>query len=164
MSAPRLPGVLTVPEAAELASVSPGTIRNQIRLGNLRARYIGRCVRVLDEDLAAWLRAETSASENESKSRTDRDFPLKVSEDLHRAVLRSCSVHRRRPDGPRRRQHALVEQLRDEIADLRGQILCIRCTTPPPPPERWPGDPWSRDTRPSHTLAGRREVFDRANP
>jgi excisionase family DNA binding protein len=53
-----LPGVMTVPEAARHASVSPQTIRREIQAGRLRARYIGRLPRVLDEDLAAWLRAD----------------------------------------------------------------------------------------------------------
>lgn len=57
MTVTPLPGVLTVAEAAEKAHVSPNTIRRQIALGNLRARHIGKCVRVLDEDLAEWLRA-----------------------------------------------------------------------------------------------------------
>jgi excisionase family DNA binding protein len=58
VSVARLPGVLTVPEAAMQAAVSTGTLRNEIKKGNLRARRIGRCVRILDEDLAAWLRAD----------------------------------------------------------------------------------------------------------
>ena len=45
-----------MPEAAALVAVSAGTLRNEIKKGNLRARRIGRCVRILDEDLAAWLR------------------------------------------------------------------------------------------------------------
>ena len=58
MSVARLPGVLTVPEAATQAAVSAGTLRKEIKKGNLRARRIGRCVRILDEDLAAWLRSD----------------------------------------------------------------------------------------------------------
>jgi excisionase family DNA binding protein len=60
MSVARLPGVLTVPEAATQAAVSAGTLRKEIKKGNLRARRIGRCVRILDEDLAAWLRSDGS--------------------------------------------------------------------------------------------------------
>ena len=60
MSVARLPGVLTVPEAAAQAAVSAGTHRKEIKKGNLRARRIGRCVRILDEDLAAWLRSDGS--------------------------------------------------------------------------------------------------------
>jgi excisionase family DNA binding protein len=47
-----------VPEAATQAAVSAGTFRKEIKKGNLRARRIGRCVRILDEDLAAWLRSD----------------------------------------------------------------------------------------------------------
>lgn len=61
MSVVALPGVLTVPQAAERCRVSPWMIRKAIREGNLRARYIGRCVRILDEDLAAWLRSSDEA-------------------------------------------------------------------------------------------------------
>ena len=60
MSVARLPGVLTVPEAATQAAVSAGTLRKEIKKGNLRARRIGRCIRILDEDLAAWLRSDGS--------------------------------------------------------------------------------------------------------
>jgi excisionase family DNA binding protein len=60
MSVARLPGVLTVPEAAAQAAVSAGTLRKEIKRGNLRARRIGRCIRILDEDLAAWLRSDGS--------------------------------------------------------------------------------------------------------
>jgi excisionase family DNA binding protein len=60
MSVARLPGVLTVPEAATQAAVSAGTLLKEIKKGNLRARRIGRCVRILDEDLAAWLRSDGS--------------------------------------------------------------------------------------------------------
>jgi excisionase family DNA binding protein len=55
MSVQKLPGVFTVSEAAELAKVSPWTIRQEIKLGNLRARRIGCCVRVLEPELARWL-------------------------------------------------------------------------------------------------------------
>lgn len=54
----KLPGVLTVHDAAEICRVSPWIIRKEIKAGRLRARYIGRCVRILDEDLAAWLRSD----------------------------------------------------------------------------------------------------------
>ena len=60
VSVARLPGVLTVPEAAAYAAVSAGTLRKEIKNGNLRARRIGRCIRILDEDLAAWLRTDGS--------------------------------------------------------------------------------------------------------
>jgi len=46
---------------------------------------------------------------------------------------------------------AEIDELRTELAELRKQIKCVRCMTPPPPSPRWPGDPWSTDTRPLHT-------------
>jgi hypothetical protein len=52
---------------------------------------------------------------------------------------------------------ALIEEirtLREEMAELRIEVrrsTCVRCSTPPPPHPRWPGDPWSRDERPPHT-------------
>jgi excisionase family DNA binding protein len=55
MSVLPLPGILTVSEAAAKASVSPWTIRQEIKRGNLRARRIGSCVRILDEELARFL-------------------------------------------------------------------------------------------------------------
>ena len=51
-----LPRFFLVPEAAAEANVSPWTIRQEVKRGNLRARRLGRCVRILDEDLAAWMR------------------------------------------------------------------------------------------------------------
>jgi excisionase family DNA binding protein len=60
MSVARLPGVLTVLEAATQAAISSGTLRKETKNGNLRARRIGRCVRIPDEDLAEWLRADGS--------------------------------------------------------------------------------------------------------
>lgn len=56
MTVSTLPGVLTVREAAEKATVSVWTIRNEIKLGRLTARHIGKCVRILDEELGRWLR------------------------------------------------------------------------------------------------------------
>ncbi len=47
-------------EAATQAAISSGTLRKETKNGNLRARRIGRCVRIPDEDLAAWLRADGS--------------------------------------------------------------------------------------------------------
>ena len=52
----RLPGFLLVSEAAKAARVSPWTIRREIREGRLRARRIGRLVRILDADLAEWMK------------------------------------------------------------------------------------------------------------
>jgi excisionase family DNA binding protein len=55
MSVVKLPGVFTVTEAAEKANVSTWTIREQIRLSHLRAREIGRCKRILSDELDRWL-------------------------------------------------------------------------------------------------------------
>lgn len=52
----KLPGFYLVSEAAHEAKVSPWTIRQEIKKGNLRARRIGRLVRILEDDLAEWMR------------------------------------------------------------------------------------------------------------
>jgi excisionase family DNA binding protein len=57
MTAP-LPGFLLVSEAATVARCSPWMIRKEIREGRLRARRIGRLVRILDADLASWMNGE----------------------------------------------------------------------------------------------------------
>ena len=53
MSVVRLPGVLTVPEAAAQVAVSAGTLRNEIKRGIFVPAELVGCVRILDEDLAA---------------------------------------------------------------------------------------------------------------
>jgi excisionase family DNA binding protein len=53
---PRLPGFFLVSEAAKTARVSEWTIRREIKEGRLKARRIGRLVRILDGDLANWMR------------------------------------------------------------------------------------------------------------
>jgi hypothetical protein len=40
-----------------------------------------------------------------------------------------------------------LERLETEVAGLRGELCCPRCSTPAPPPPRWPGDPHARDER-----------------
>jgi excisionase family DNA binding protein len=59
MSATRLPTLYLVTDAASLARCSPWTIRKEIREGRLRARRIGRLVRITDRDLAAWMGGDT---------------------------------------------------------------------------------------------------------
>lgn len=54
-----LPRLYTTSEAAERSGVSEWTVRAEIRAGRLRARRIRRLVRVLDTDLAAWMRGES---------------------------------------------------------------------------------------------------------
>lgn len=56
MSVTPLPHWRTVPDAASETGLSEWTLRREIKEGRLRARAIGRCVRVLDEDLAEWMR------------------------------------------------------------------------------------------------------------
>jgi hypothetical protein len=51
-----LPTLSPVSVVAKRNGFSEWTIRQEIKRGNLRARRIGRCVRILDEDEAAWLR------------------------------------------------------------------------------------------------------------
>ena len=66
MSTTELPRVWTVAQAVEHlgGAYSASTLRRQIKLGNLKAKRTGRCVRILDEELARWLRdySEESAA------------------------------------------------------------------------------------------------------
>ncbi len=55
-----LPGFYLVSEAAKVAKCSPWTIRQEIKAGRLRARRIGRLVRIVDTDLAAWMRGDSA--------------------------------------------------------------------------------------------------------
>lgn len=54
-----LPTPLTITECVEAlnGSYSAWSLRKEIAAGNLKARRLGRTLRVLDEDLAAWLRS-----------------------------------------------------------------------------------------------------------
>ena len=56
MTVATLPTLSPIPDVAKRSGLSEWTIRKEIKLGNLRARRIGRCVRILDEDEARWLR------------------------------------------------------------------------------------------------------------
>ncbi len=56
MSFTSLPHWQTIPEAARSVKLSEWLLRKEIQAGRLRARRIGRVVRILDEDLAAWMR------------------------------------------------------------------------------------------------------------
>ncbi len=58
-----LPRWRTIPEAAKRAGVSAWMIRKEIRDGRLRARRVGRLVRVLDDELATWMRGAGEESE-----------------------------------------------------------------------------------------------------
>jgi len=48
--------------------------------------------------------------------------------------------------------------LRTEVARLEAELRCPRCCATPPPPPRWPGDPWARDLRPA-CCCGRQRAF-----
>ena len=61
MSVTQLPGWSTIPNAAEKVGVSVWTIRREVAEGRLRARRVGRLVRILDTDLAAWMKGEGGA-------------------------------------------------------------------------------------------------------
>ena len=56
MAIATLPTLSPVSDVAKRSGFSEWTIRQEIKRGNLRARRIGRCVRILDEDEARWLR------------------------------------------------------------------------------------------------------------
>jgi excisionase family DNA binding protein len=56
MSVTQIPSWRTVPDAAKRAGVSSWMIRREIAEGRLRARAVGRLIRVLDDDLADWMR------------------------------------------------------------------------------------------------------------
>jgi excisionase family DNA binding protein len=62
MSVATLPTFSPVSDVAKRAGLSEWTIRQEIKRGNLRARRIGRCVRIVDEDEARWVRG-TDAGE-----------------------------------------------------------------------------------------------------
>ena len=57
-----LPHFYRVTDAATKAKISPWLVRKEIQEGRLRARRIGRCVRILDEDLAAWMRGDVKST------------------------------------------------------------------------------------------------------
>jgi excisionase family DNA binding protein len=53
----RLPRMLTVREIADQFALCDKTIRRLIKSGQLRAHYIGRTVRIAEEDAAACMAA-----------------------------------------------------------------------------------------------------------
>jgi excisionase family DNA binding protein len=63
VSTTALPHWGTISESANHAGVSEWTIRKEIKAARLRARRIGRVVRILDEDLAAWMRGEVTGGD-----------------------------------------------------------------------------------------------------
>jgi hypothetical protein len=45
----------------------------------------------------------------------------------------------------------VVNYLYDQIDIIKAQMFYPRCSTPAPPPPRYPHDPWARDDRPAHS-------------
>lgn len=62
LSVTPIPGALTVAEAAKKAGVSTQSIYRAIARRELRAKRIGRCVRILDEEFRRWMRDEEKAA------------------------------------------------------------------------------------------------------
>jgi hypothetical protein len=48
-----------------------------------------------------------------------------------------------------------LHDLELEVAHMRDELACPRCSTLPPPPSRWGGDPKARYDRDRHTTCGR---------
>lgn len=61
-----IPRWYTIPAAAEAAEVSPWTLRKEAAEGRLRVRRINRLVRVLDSELARWIRDGDAAARVEA--------------------------------------------------------------------------------------------------
>ena len=57
-----IPKALRLRDAADAASVSLNTLRREIKAGNITPRKIRGVTRILDEELARWLRAYESNS------------------------------------------------------------------------------------------------------
>jgi excisionase family DNA binding protein len=55
MKASSLEGVYTIREIAQRFKVSEWSVRREIRENRLRAKRIGRCIRVVEADLEFWL-------------------------------------------------------------------------------------------------------------
>lgn len=54
--------LLTVADVADAAQVSEWTVRQEIRVGNLRARKIRGCVRVAESAYMEWAEKRSAAS------------------------------------------------------------------------------------------------------
>lgn len=61
MTVTPLPHWRTIPETAKAVGVSEWLLRQEIKSGRLRARRIGRVVRLLDEDVSTWMRGEEAS-------------------------------------------------------------------------------------------------------
>jgi len=71
VSVSALPKWRTLGELANATGLSEWRLRAEIKAGNLRARRIGRCLRVLDEDAALWMRGQNGNGSAEAEHVTD---------------------------------------------------------------------------------------------
>jgi excisionase family DNA binding protein len=60
--APSSSRLLTLRQVAEITSLSPSTLRRQIRLKRLAVHRIGGALRVAEPDLTAWLARQRRAA------------------------------------------------------------------------------------------------------
>jgi len=60
-----MPEVYAIKDAAEKLKVSPDTIRRERDAGRLKASKIGRIWRILEEDLKAYLEANSNINRKE---------------------------------------------------------------------------------------------------
>lgn len=51
-----------------------------------------------------------------------------------------------------------LDRIEEMYAELVDRLECPRCSTEPPPVERWPGDARSRDYRKPHTCGKARQA------
>lgn len=57
MTVARIPRLLTVADVAKRSSLSPWTIRREIKAGRLKARRVRGAIRVVDEEVTRWMRS-----------------------------------------------------------------------------------------------------------
>jgi hypothetical protein len=62
VSVAQLPHWDTIPAFSRRVGFSEWLIREEIKAGRLRARRVGRCLRILDEDGAEWMRGRGEGS------------------------------------------------------------------------------------------------------
>jgi len=72
MSVSQIPRWRTTPAAAKRAGISTWLLRKEIAEGRLRARRVGRLLRVLDSDLAIWMEGLELGADEKAES-TDED-------------------------------------------------------------------------------------------
>ncbi len=77
---------LTAPQAAELAGVSPATVRSWAQRGELLSCYAGRLLRIKDSDLRAYLERPRKASSERSPHDDDAMVDEILREEASRCV------------------------------------------------------------------------------